>query len=278
MKQIIELILIIVINLQVFSDPIFIGVDSGRKEIMHYSNGVETSTALVLIGGIHPDETQTIQVVEALMETLVSPLSTYYIPNLNPTLYSLKEKRRGYLREHLNIEGFVIPGSNLEAFNKDLYYRAFYGTETSYKNTISNYIDPNRDFKEKYLPSTRALIKLLEGLSNKHSKIVILSFHGYMSGGRAYPEYQLNRSGVVINPVAWELCKVFTSKSGYIPEQIYAPAIPIIERFAGELIAYTGRSEDIIGIDIELNSNKREENIPRSLLGVDAVIEYLFNK
>lgn len=270
--------LVTLISLQNLHCLEVIAVDSGNRPIKLYNNEIKSKTALLVLGGIHPDEDQTIEVINFLKDNIKTELSIYYIPILNPTLYNLDTRKRGYLREHLDEKGFVIPGSNLESFDKELYYRTFYGSEKSYINVIGHYIDPNRDFNEKLLPSTRALIQLIESLQNKHEEVVIISFHGYMSGGRVYPEYKIIKSETVVDNKTWDMCREIESSSGFIREKIYTPAIPIIDRFSGELIAYTGNIESVTGIDIELNSNNRSENLEHSLNGIKALITYLLDK
>lgn len=278
------LILLILLNTSLYSLDI-IGKDSGGRSILLYNNSAVTESALLLIGGIHGDESETVQVVEYIRENLESELSVYYIPSINPTLYSIKEYsesghieirgRRGYLREHLNKDGYVISGSSLKDYNKKLFYRIFYGNDKTYNNGIKHYVDPNRDFNKRILPSTRILISLINNLKERHNRLIIISFHGYMSGGRIYPEYSVINGEVKIDEFAWNLAKAFKENSGYIREKIYPPAEPIIERFNGELIRYTGDLPTVTALDIELDSNHKTDNKLKNLMGVRGVINYI---
>lgn len=262
-----------------------LGLDSGNKSIILYDNNIKTDTVLLIIGGIHGDEGETVQVVDYIREELETSISTYFIPSLNPTLYSIREKssegvieirgRRGYLSEHLDKEGYVIPGSPLTKFDKKLFYRIFYGTKKTYTNGIKHYVDPNRDFSEKRLPSTRILLQLIDSLAANHRRVIILSFHGYMSEGRVYPEYTLINGVVKVDSEAWGLATAFESGSQYKKERLYSPALPILDRFEGELIRYTGSIENVTALDIEIDSNRHTDNKKRSINGVKMLINYL---
>lgn len=262
-----------------------LGLDSGNKSIILYDNNLKSDIALLIIGGIHGDEGETVQVVDHIREQLESPIATYFIPSLNPTLYSIREKsskniieikgRRGYLSEHLDKEGYVIPGSPLTKFNKVLFYRIFYGTEKAYINGIKHYVDPNRDFNDRRLPSTRILIQLINSLQTNHKRIIILSFHGYMSEGRVYPEYSLVNGVVKVDSEAWELATAFEDGSQYKKERLYSPALPILDRFEGELIRYTGTINNVTALDIEIDSNRHTDNKKSSLSGIEMLINYL---
>lgn len=265
-----------------------LGIDSGNKSIIMYDNNLKTESALLIIGGIHGDEGETVQVVDYIREQLDTSISVYYIPSLNPTLYSIREKskegvieirgRRGYLSEHLDKEGYVIQGSPLTKFNKELFYRIFYGTEKAYINGIKHYVDPNRDYIEKRLPSTRILIQLIDSLATSHKRVIILSFHGYMSEGRVYPEYSLINGVVKVDIEAWELATAFENGSQYKKERLYSPALPILDRFDGELIRYTGTIDNVIAMDIEIDSNRHTDNKKRSLNGIEMLINYLLTR
>lgn len=286
MRRFIILLAVVLIAFSISSAEI-LGLDSGKKAILLYKNNVQTDTAILIIGGIHGDEGETVQVVDYIRKQLENSknISLYFIPSINPTLYSITESadesitevkgRRGYLSEHLDEEGFVKPGSRLADFDKNIFYRIFYGSENTYKNVIDYYVDPNRDFINKKIPSTRTLLNYMDTLKLKHKKIVLLSFHGYMSGGRVYPEYKVINKKIVINKYAWELARIIGDASGYIEERLYPPAVPIIERFAGELISYTGSIDDITGLDVELDKSHHTDNKKRSLDGVKALIEYI---
>lgn len=266
-----------------------LGLDSGKKGILLHKNSVKSSTAILIIGGIHGDEGETVQVVDYIRKQLEKDkkISLYFIPSINPTLYSITELigdsvkevkgRRGYLLEHLDDEGYVKPGSELTDFEKETFYRIFYGSDNTYKNVIEYYVDPNRDFVNRKLPSTRILLDYIDSIKNDHKSIIILSFHGYMTGGRVYPEYMLSEGKVIINEAAWEMAQVIGDASGYVEERLYPPAIPIIERFEGELISYTGKIKNLTGLDIELDKDHHTDNKKRSLDGVKALIEYLSN-
>lgn len=286
MRRFILIFTIFLIAISINSSEI-LGLDSGKKAILIYKNNVQTETAILIIGGIHGDEGETVQVVDYIRKSLANNknISLYFIPSLNPTLYAIKESndesvkevkgRRGYLSEHLDNEGFVKPGSRLADFDKKTFYRIFYGNEKTYKNVIEYYVDPNRDFINKKLPSTRALHSYINTLKKNHKNIILLSFHGYMTGGRVYPEYKVTNNSVAISEYAWKLAKVISKASGYIEERLYPPAIPIIERFEGELISFTGSREDITGLDIELDKSHHTDNKKRSLNGVKALIEFI---
>lgn len=264
-----------------------LGVDSGNKSIFLYTNSVKTSTAILIIGGIHGDEGETVQVVDYLRKQCEEEkkISLYFIPSINPTLYAIAEDkdgsvkevkgRRGYISDHLDEKGFIKPGSKLTDFDKKTFYRIFYGSDNTYNNVIGYYLDPNRDFIDRKLPSTRLLISFMNKLEDIHTKVVLLSFHGYMTGGRIYPEYRLLENNVVINQEAWDIAKLIGKASGYIEEKIYPPSVPIIRRFEGELISYTGNKNKIIGLDIELDKNHHTDNKKSSLDGLQALIKYL---
>lgn len=248
-----------------------IGKDSGQRPIELFKNDKISNTAILFIGGIHGDEVQTVDSVKYLKDNLEIDYAAYYIPSMNPTL--LKVQRRGYLRNQLNSSGHLLPESNPQNFNKELYYRVFYGNNNTYKNGINYYIDPNRDFIEKFLPSTRILIELINNLKTKHDKVIILSFHGYMTGGKIYPDYRINsKKEVKADPYTWSLAKAFENGSSFKAEKIYSPSIPIIERFKGELVAYTGNIQGVFAMDVELNSKTRELNNEKALSGVKAII------
>lgn len=253
----------------------YIGLDSGREKILIYENGIEGETALVIIGGIHGDERETVDVVNYLKDNLNLTIPGYFIPAINPTLYF--SNRRGYLQKHLDEEGFVIKGSDLSQYNKSRYYRVFYGNSTTYKNNIETFIDPNRDFNRQQLPSTRAFLSFIENLKNEHKEIILISIHAYMKKGRIYPEYTLSGRDVKVNEKAMELTQLIQMGSGYISEKLYAPSIPIIERFTGEMIAYTGRDEVVTGIDIELDTLDKKYNRERCLKGLEYLVKELEN-
>lgn len=264
-----------------------IGLDSGYKSIIIYNNNIESDIALLIIGGIHGDERETVDVVNYLSESIVSNISTYYIPNINPTLsyiatkdnsITIIESRRGYLNEHLNSEGFVKEGSDLSLFSKDMYYRIFYGNENTYKNGIRHYIDPNRDFYNKRLPSTRVILNLFEKLTKKHSKLVILSIHSYMPGGRVYPEYILSENKITIPEFGKKIAKAFEKNSGFIYKSFYEPALPIKNRFKGELLSYTGRINNITALDIELDKVEYSQNRKNVLMGVHSILDLLYKE
>ncbi|MGL1892372.1 MAG: hypothetical protein OCD02_12155 [Spirochaetaceae bacterium] len=264
-----------------------LGEDSGHNPIFIYNNGQLTDDVLLIIGGIHGDESYTSQVVDHIRLNSNYPITTYFIPSINPTIYAIKEKikgvevikgRRGYLKEHLDSEGYVIKKSPLENFDKKLFYRIFYGNDKTYKNGINRYVDPNRDFLEMYLPSTRLLVELIDRLKAEHKNVTILSFHGYMDKGRVYPEYRVEKGEILINNRAWEMAKAFAKTSSYIPETMYTPAKAIIERFEGELISYTGKIEGVTALDIELDSNNHIDNYKNSLVGVNSLVDFLLNE
>lgn len=250
-----------------------IGFDSGREKILIYQNGFEGDTALVITGGIHGDESETVDVVNFLKDNLKLNIPAYFIPSLNPTLYL--SNRRGYLKKHLDDEGFVIPKSDLTQYNKARYYMVFYGNSTTYKNNIEDFIDPNRDFIKQQLPSTRVFISFMERLKERHKNIISISIHAYMKKGRIYPEYNIVGKDVKADEIAMKLTQIIQRGSGYISEKLYAPSIPIIERFIGELIAYTGRDEHITGIDIELDSLDKQYNRERCLQGLENLVKEL---
>lgn len=264
-----------------------IGLDSGLKSIILYSNKSDNDRAVVMIGGIHGDEIETVDIVNYLQNNLESELALYFIPSLNPTLsnievedgkYKILEGRRGYLAESLDKNGFVIPGKDLSKFNKDLYYRIFYGTNTTFNQGIKHYIDPNRDFHSERLPSTRAFKEFIDELLKSHREVVILSIHAYMSGGRIYPEYKLVKDRIVIDNRVKELALEFSEASGYLYRDFYEPAIPIKGRFIGELIEYYGSIEEVVAFDIELDKIDRGKNKRRILKGVEALLLYLNKK
>ncbi len=252
-----------------------LGFDSGYKSIILYENNKETEDAVLILGGIHGDEQGTVEVVNYIKEKLTSNLTIYYIPETNPTLSNTDVLRRGYLADHLNSSGYLLKTSNPKDFNKTLYYRIFYGNNATYSNNIKYYIDPNRDFLDKKLPSTRILIETIENLSNRHKLLIIISFHGYMTGGKVYPEYIVSNDDIIVKGRIWTLVNTFASASGFTPELIYSPAIAILERFRGELIAYTSTLENVYAMDVELDADNRAENRNRSLKGIEAIIEYL---
>ncbi len=99
-----------------------------------------------------------------------------------------------------------------------------------------------------------------------------------MWGGRIYPEYTTNNSLVVVKSDSWKMAKVISETSGYIPEKMYPPAVPIIKRFNGELIAYTGQVENITAFDIELDKNHHIDNKKSTLKGIRSLIEFMLNK
>lgn len=252
-------------------------MDPGGRPIKLYENSSNSNIAIIIIGGIHGDETETVDVVEYIKDKIQSKIKLYFIPSLNPTL--INANKRGYMREHINKDGTLIPGSKLDNYNKGLYYRIFYGNNKTYKNGIDHYIDPNRDFFQKSLLSTVLLIKQLDKLKTFHEKVILLSFHGYMPGGRVYPEYIINSNkDIKIAPYTWKLAKVFASGSGFQSEKLYSPSIPIIERFQGELIAYTGKIDEIIAFDVELDNSNQHLNKSKSLYGLEALIKELDKK
>lgn len=285
MKRVFSLVLILHFPLLFPTQEV--GIDSGYKSIIMYNNDIKTDTAILIFGGIHGDERETVEVVNYLSDTVVSNISAYYIPNLNPTLsyitsredgVTIVEGRRGYLKSHLNSDGFVIPGSDLAQFNKKMYYRIFYGNDKTYKNGINHYIDPNRDFVNLLLPSSRALINLIEKLSKEHKKIIVLSVHSYMSGGRIYPEYKLQNDKLLISKEAKKFAKAFEKGSGYIYSDFYEPAIPIKERFKGEFINYTGSLNNVIALDIELDKIEYTKNRKKILFGIHSILDLLYKE
>lgn len=256
-----------------------LGIDSGGKDIIMYKNDKISDRVLIIIGAIHGDERETHVVVNYLKDNLETELSTYFIPSINPTLYSEDINRRGYLSEQLDDYGYVKQGSDLTLYNKSLYYRIFYGNKNTYNNGIDHYVDPNRDFRNQILPSTRLLTQLFTDLKKSHTEVIIISIHGYMSEGRVYPEYQITEgNGYIINKDAWTMAIILGYKSGFIAERMYTPAVPIMDRFRGELIAYTGDIEGITAIDIEIDSEDKNNNPLRTYNGVKALIRYLLNK
>lgn len=250
-----------------------IGQDSGKREITLYKNSSKGNTALLIIGGMHGDEQEGVTVVEYVLKHWKADIPTYFIPALNPSLYS--ENRRGYLTKNLDSKGYIISDQDISQYNKSQYYRVFYGSGSVYSNNIAEYVDPNRDFITQNLPSTKVLVSLLGTLKSQHKKVIIISIHTYMKKGRVYPEYHLTEDGVSINEEAWSLTKAIQRGSGYISEQLYAPSITIIDRFQGELIAYTGRDDQLLGIDIELDSLDREFNSERTLRGLEELAKEL---
>ncbi len=256
-----------------------LGLDSGGEEIILHKNGKDSDIALLIVGGIHGDERETISVVKYLKDNLEANLAMYFIPSVNPTLFKEDVSRRGYLSEQLDGRGYVKAGSQLTDYNKGLYYRIFYGNNKTYKNGIDHYIDPNRDFLDRKLPSTRILIDFISELSIKHSEVIIISIHGYMSGGRVYPEYTLDSNkDIIVDPKTWEMTVALGHSSGFKPEKMYSPAIPILDRFRGEFIAYTGLTSGVTAMDIELDGEDNKNNHIRSLNGVKALTKFLLEK
>lgn len=264
-----------------------VGIDSGYKSIIMYKNNVTSDTAILIFGGIHGDERETVDIVNYLYDTVESSISTYYIPNINPTLsyitskdngVTIVEGRRGYLKSHLDKNGFVKPGSDLSLFSKKMYYRIFYGNNKTYKNGIKHYIDPNRDFSDKVLPSTRNLLNLIDNLSKKHKKLVVFSVHAYMYGGRIYPEYEIDKKRIIIPLEAKKIAREFEKGSGYIYRDFYEPAIPIKERFIGEFINFTSSLDNVIAMDIELDKIKYTQNRKKVLLGLYSVLNYFYEE
>lgn len=270
------LILLLTANLYSYET---LGLDSGKKDIFLYNNGKQSDIALLVLGGIHGDERETISVVEYVKNNLKTDLAMYFIPSVNPTLFSENVNRRGYLSEHLDSKGYVKKNSQLTDYNKGLYYRIFYGNNNTYKNGIDHYVDPNRDFIKRQLPSTRILINLLSELSMKYKEVIIISIHGYMSGGRVYPEYRLDSNkDFIVNTEVWKMALILGDSSGFNPEKMYSPAIPILDRFRGEFIAYTGKIDGVTGMDIELDGNDNKNNHIRILNGIKALIKYILEK
>lgn len=256
-----------------------LGKDSGRREIILHNNGNDSDVAILILGGIHGDERETPNVVNYLKDNLESELTLYFIPELNPTLYDININRRGYLTEQLDSKGFIKSHSKLTDFNKGLYYRVFYGNNNTYKNGIKNYIDPNRDFVNRVLPSTRILIDFISELSIRHKEVVIVSIHGYMSGGRIYPEYKMeSKTEYTVDSDVWEMATILGNGSGFKQEKMYSPAIPILDRFKGEFIAYTGTLDSVTAFDMELDGNGNTDNKIKSLNGVKALINYILDK
>jgi len=252
-----------------------LGLDSGKKDIILFNNGVDSNRALLIIAGIHGDERETVTVANFLNDTLNGNQTIYFIPSVNPTLYSKEVNRRGYLREQLDSRGYIKDGSDLTKFNKTLYYRIFYGNQNTYINGIDHYVDPNRDFINRVLPTTKILIDLIDRLLESHSELIILSLHGYMSGGRVYPEYKITRgNNFIVESRPWEIAQLLGKGIGYKPEMMYSPAIPILDRFKGEFIAYTGKIDRVIALDIELDSDSKN-NSQRVLNGINSLLNYL---
>lgn len=251
-----------------------IGRDSNGEPIVLFQNEVDSDIAILLIGGIHGDEKDTVEVVNYLRKEMKSSFKTFFIPSINPTLY--KYNRRGYLRENLTSLGEIKLSNKIGDFNKQQYYEVFYGNKDIYNNQIYRFIDPNRDFQEKLLPSTRALVKFMNSLSATYKELIVLSFHGYMDGGKVYPEYTLvEDKKIKISSRAWGIAEAFEKGSSYQAEQVYGPSVQIIERFKGELLSYTGKFSNIISFDIELNINQREMNNAKSLAGIISIEEFL---
>lgn len=274
-----KIFLLFIIIIPFFSYSIeTLGNDSGGNPINLFENNKKSDTVLLIIGGIHADERDTVKAANYLKSNLKSDLKIYYIPNLNPTLYNIKINKRGYLREHLDSKGYVKPGSPLQDFDKKLYYRIFYGNKNTYLNGKDHYIDPNRDFAEQVLPTTKILINLIEQLKSRHKSIIILSLHGYMAGGRIYPEYKVLNNKIIVDDYAWEIAAKLEEGSGFIKEKMYSPALKIIERFSGELIAYTGTIDNVIAFDIELDSLNRAKNNKNVLTGVEHLSNYLLTR
>ncbi|QEN05044.1 hypothetical protein EW093_10095 [Thiospirochaeta perfilievii] len=252
-----------------------LGLDSGKRDILLFNNGVDSNRALLIIAGIHGDERETVTVANFLKDTLNGNKTIYFIPSVNPTLYSKEVNRRGYLREQLDSRGYIKDGSDLTKFNKTLYYRIFYGNQNTYINGIDHYVDPNRDFINRVLPTTKVLIDLIDRLLERHSELIILSLHGYMSGGRVYPEYKITRgNNFIVESRPWEIAQLLGKGIGYKPEMMYSPAIPILDRFKGEFIAYTGKIDRVIALDIELDSDSKN-NSQRVLNGINSLLNYL---
>lgn len=285
MKRVFILILLLKVTLLFSTQEI--GLDSGYKSIIIYNNKIKTDIALLIIGGIHGDERETVDVVNYLSESVISSISTYYIPNINPTLsyiatkdnnFTIIEGKRGYLNEHLDDKGFVKKGSNLSLFSKDMYYRIFYGNDNTYKNGIKYYIDPNRDFYNKRLPSTRVLLEHFKILLERHKKVIVLSIHSYMPGGRIYPEYIISNDKIIIPGFAKKIANAFRNGSGFIYKDFYEPALPIKNRFKGELLSYTGSIENLIAFDIELDKIEYSQNRKKVLLGVHSILDILYKE
>lgn len=272
-----SVILIILIQASLFSQN-SIGTDSGHKDINYFFNQKTGDTALLIIGGIHGDEKESIAVAHFIKDNLTSKLPLYIIPELNPTLSSIEVSRRGYFTEHLDSRGYVKDGSDLTEYSKSLYYRIFYNNKSAYNNGIIHYTDPNRDFIKRVLPSTRNLIGFMDELGNKYKEVIVISLHCYMEGGRIYPEYSIDESSnYTIYTNVWKMVTVISEASGFKAEEIYAPALTILERFEGELIAYTGRIENLYGMDIELDLDNKS-NSDQTIKGMEALITHLSKK